>query len=61
MAVSLLGRFKEIYFKEFNNYELAWSNLDKDYNLTVGIRCKDTKEEKFYLNVKEEDGNIIWY
>lgn len=60
METSLLSRFKEIYCSQ--DYEIAWSKIDSEGNLTVGIRSKETKKEVFWLHVKEDDnGKIIWF
>lgn len=57
---SLYSRFKKEY-EEGTNLKIAWSNIDKDGNLTVGIKDKEGNE-RFYLNVTEnEKGQIIWY
>lgn len=57
---SLLARFKKIY-EEGTNYKVAWSNLDKDGNLTVGI-VNAVGEEQFYLNVREyPNGEVYWF
>lgn len=62
MSKTLLSKFKDTYLNEFKDKEISWTNLDKDGNLTVGIRCKVSKEEKFYLNVREyPNGDIYWY
>lgn len=56
---SLLGRFKELYEKG-SSFKVIWSNIDKDGNLTVGI-ADESGNEKFWLHVVEQNGEIIWY
>lgn len=61
MSKSLFKEFKEIYFSEFKTLEIAWSELDRNGNLNVGIRDKNTKKI-FFLHIrKDEKGNIYWY
>ena len=59
MDKSLFKRFKEIYFSEFPDRKLIWSNFDKDGCLSVGVLSGD---EEYCLNVGEyPNGEVYWY
>lgn len=57
MCKSLLGKFKKEY-EESTNFKVVASNLDKNGNLTVNVKSKNSE---MWLHVKEESGKVIWW